>query len=369
MSIENTEVANFVLNCIDINASNTITDYPFTNEVGSINDIRTDITWYNINLRNIIGETLYNKYELFNIKLSAVAYPQLATSFGLFPNDRYVSFYVSGFNWINNTYNTIEQTSNAEAFLGNSILLVNAPDSQTFNNSYLATFSKTEMVNIRIRYFNVLQIPTRPASPATLFPRMIFLFTIIPITKFQFPLIKSIENCQVANFTLSCTDISDSDSSASYPISNNRGAINDIRTDMTWFNINLRNIFGDYLYNKYEVFNIRLNSVTQPNIATFGLFANDRCISLYMSGLGWLNNSYDSLGYTNVDEAFIGNIILITDPNIITFNNSYIATFSKSTTANIRIRYINVLNIPSRPNASNTLFPRVTFNFSIIPVR
>ena len=182
---------------------------------------------------------------------------------------------------------------------------------------------------------------------------------------------KCIENLEVCNFVLSCNDISTSDSSASYPVTNAIGTINNIRTDMTWFAINLRTVIGDYLYNKYEVFALKLTSVIHPTIASYGLFANDRCVTFYVSGFNWLNNTYDTLRGCNRTEVALGQAILQTTgtPLVTNFNNSNLATFSKTETVNVRIRYVNVLNINSRPNVTNTLFPRVTFYFSIIPIR
>ena len=68
----NTECATFHLNTTDISTSTDIyTQY------GSINAYRNDITWNNVSLRTILGD-MYNKYDKFNIKLSAILYSQSA---------------------------------------------------------------------------------------------------------------------------------------------------------------------------------------------------------------------------------------------------------------------------------------------------
>ena len=182
----------------------------------------------------------------------------------------------------------------------------------------------------------------------------------------------SIENTEVCNFVLNCSDISISDLSGNYPFINDVGSINYLRTEMTWFNINLRNIIGEKLFNKYEVFNLKLSAISNPNIAVFistGNFANDACVSFYISGLNWLNSSYNTVRGCNTGEVALGNTNLASGVSSTLFNNSFMATFSKTETANITIKYISCLGIPPRPNANGNLFPRMAFYFTIIPVR
>ena len=179
----------------------------------------------------------------------------------------------------------------------------------------------------------------------------------------------SIENIEVCNFVLNCNDISIIDASLNYPFQNDIGSINNLRTEMTWFNINLRNIIGEKLFNKYEVFNLKLSAISNPNIATFGSLANDSCVTFYISGLNWLNSSYNVIRHTNTGEVALGNTNLASGVSSTLFNNSFMATFSKTETANITIKYISCLGIPPRPNATATLFPRMAFYFTIIPVR
>ena len=73
--MNNKESILFSLKTTSINLSSVYNDY-FDTTVSTPNGIvsnnRCSFTWYNINIRNIIGNTIYEKYDRFNITLNSV---------------------------------------------------------------------------------------------------------------------------------------------------------------------------------------------------------------------------------------------------------------------------------------------------------
>ena len=65
----NLECVNFCLKTTSINASTTHADYfntTISTPTGVISNNRNTMTWYNINMRNLLGP-MYDKYNAFNL--------------------------------------------------------------------------------------------------------------------------------------------------------------------------------------------------------------------------------------------------------------------------------------------------------------
>ena len=170
-----------------------------------------------------------------------------------------------------------------------------------------------------------------------------------------------------ASFALKGGDISLSDTFADYPISNIVGTTNATRTITTWNAINFENILGD-LYNKYELFNLRLRMIAYNLTVAYGTTANDRAITFKMDGLNWTGSNYDIIRGCNTSTANIASVTLVQNTaNIITFEETFITTFQKQKTANLTISMLNANFVVPALNA-NTQMPRIAFYFDITPV-
>lgn len=170
-----------------------------------------------------------------------------------------------------------------------------------------------------------------------------------------------------ASFALKCNDISLSDTFADYPVTNNVGTINDSRTIMTWYSINLEEILGS-MYNDYDLFNLRLRYIQYNVQALYGVTGNDRSIYFQMSGLNFENSNYDTNRGCNVGNTIIGsNGFSQAAANVLSIDDACIITIRKQKSANITITYINVNNVAPNMNAA-TQFPRTSFYFDLSPV-
>jgi hypothetical protein len=172
------ERASFSLKTNDITLSDTFADYPITNVVGTVNATRTITTWNSINFENILG-TLYNKYELFNLRVRMVSYTQ-TLAFGVTADDRTITFQMDGLNWQGSNYNVGTLNNSSVATLANATLTQNTGGIATFEESFILTFQKQKTANITISMLNAnFVVPALNA--ATQMPRISFYFDVSPV--------------------------------------------------------------------------------------------------------------------------------------------------------------------------------------------
>ena len=95
------ESINFVLKSTDINSDNTAATYyglTYTNNIGSVAQNRSSITWNNVNLRMLLGE-MYDRYDKFNISLNFIAGSRTGSTVEDAPDNRNVSVRMRGLNF------------------------------------------------------------------------------------------------------------------------------------------------------------------------------------------------------------------------------------------------------------------------------
>ena len=159
-----------------------------TTNIGSCDTLRQNFTWFNINLRALLGD-LYNQYDYFNLLLISVSSSVITAAANQgSADDRLVYVKISGLPFINQSYS--QPTGNN---ITSSILTIyNIPatavsGNQLYNNvSNVMTFGKSQdLCNINISFTRVLD-DTRPAITVAN-PQFVFMFTIIGIDKADNP--------------------------------------------------------------------------------------------------------------------------------------------------------------------------------------
>ena len=182
--------ASFSLKCNDISLSDTFADYPVTNQVGTINAARTSMTWYSINLENILN-SMYNEYDFFNLRIRYISYTSSA-AFGVTANDRAIYYQMSGFNWANSNYDVTRGCNTNQTIIGANPYSEATSFVSTLEDLFTVTIIKQKTVDITITFLNSLF--TTPAMNAnTQFPRTSFYFDFTPV----------IVNPQTINLSLS----------------------------------------------------------------------------------------------------------------------------------------------------------------------
>ena len=153
--------------------------------------------------------------------------------------------------------------------------------------------------------------------------------------------------------------------------------VNDDFSKYNFNNINLRSLIGD-MYDKYDLFNLSLKSIASGkgfgtiSGQVFGSSLDDLAVSIYMSGLPFINQTYDVNSdngiYSNTNEVLLTNFIFKRDDSAtLNYLNENYITFSKNQQmVNLYIRYekISELVIPD----SEATFPDVVYIFEIYGV-
>lgn len=121
MSLTSNEIRNLTLRSYDINASNTASAYyntVVTTAAGTVADNRMTLTWNNVNLRQLMGDAFYNKFDKFHIRLNTWLIGQTQTAIiavqtAASTDARAVDVYMSGLAWDPAPYNQGSATHSA----------------------------------------------------------------------------------------------------------------------------------------------------------------------------------------------------------------------------------------------------------------
>ena len=180
--------ATFHLNTTQILNSETAGNFTngINNSYGSINSLRTDLTWYNVDFKTILGD-LYYQYDKFNISLAFITYGLTANVYGTTANDRTLMLNLGGLSFNNCAYNTQTMSNNSSASIGTITLPGNTvAGSFNFTNDMntITILKPNNMTNVRIfftRYDNSVPL----SSGTGMFPAMDFFFHIYGVTETQ----------------------------------------------------------------------------------------------------------------------------------------------------------------------------------------
>jgi hypothetical protein len=178
-----------ILKTTDISTSNTVTDYyglTVSTSQGQVSQNRSSMTWYNINMRALLGD-LYDRYERFNISLNFAAGSSTGTIAEAIYDNRTFQVKMKGLPFIS-SFN-INQDVNIGQVCFNVISLP-ATASTPWNNNYFSqqyyTFTKQDMVNITIDLHTVLgDTYYAPNANTKMIGHCIFSFNIYGIDDFK----------------------------------------------------------------------------------------------------------------------------------------------------------------------------------------
>lgn len=155
-----------------------------TTDIGQCDQYRTTFTWFNINLRNLLGD-LYNQYDYFNMSLISLSSSVGSAASGAgSTEDRLVYIKLGGLPFVGQSYNQRTGNPGGLVTIGTYHIPTTAViGNQYFNNSAnVCTFNTDQdLCNFTISFFRVVD-DTKPALTA-LNPQFAFIFTIIGIDK------------------------------------------------------------------------------------------------------------------------------------------------------------------------------------------
>ncbi len=135
-------------------------------------------------------------------------------------------------------------------------------------------------------------------------------------------------------------------------------------TTCTWNNINLRTVLGT-MYDKYDIFNLELNSVSHSfTQGALGLSPDDTLLFIQLSGLPLINNTYNIATKHNTNSTILAPFEII-ENNIFfkIYANSSKVTFGKnSEQVNITISLVNYALAPPEWQSP---YPWIVYTFNI----
>jgi len=159
-----------------------------TTNIGSCDTLRQNFTWFNINLRALLGD-LYNQYDYFNLLLISISSSVITAAANQgSADDRLVYVKISGLPFANQSYNQPTGNDTTSSIMAiYSIPHTAVTGTQQYNNvSNVMTFGKSQdLCNINISFTRVLD-DTRPGITVAN-PQFVFMFTIIGIDKADNP--------------------------------------------------------------------------------------------------------------------------------------------------------------------------------------
>ncbi len=294
---------------------NTITTT--ATQIGYKNSAQTRYTW-NVNMKDVLGETLFNKYEYFIVQLT--------------PNVRintspYV--YVNGLNLIQTSKNGAPQGGSALLFG-----LVYPYGTQTpdlFWDSYSANYKyiMTKPADSKIE-LSIYWEPMTGANGTSTYGSWFFTFQGLEKSN---PLyinpFNTFHNLEQRTFTLT-TQALVANSTNEY------GTMNGNYTSFTLNNINFRQILGT-MWDKYEKFNLIMTSWAS-GITLGGSFSGDqRYVYLIMEGLQFINSVSVGIGSTTfINRYGIGGLGFVESGGSTSSTSIYSGFDNMSTTNTIR---------------------------------
>ena len=155
-----------------------------TTAIGQCDQYKTTFTWFNINLRNLLGD-LYNQYDYFNLSLISISSSLASANANAgSAEDRLVYVKLGGLPFVGQNY--IQRTGNSGGLvtIGTfQIPMTSITTNQFYNNSAnVCTFNTDQdLCNFTISFFRISD-DTKPAITIAN-PNFAFIFTIIGIDK------------------------------------------------------------------------------------------------------------------------------------------------------------------------------------------
>ena len=155
-----------------------------TTDIGQCDQYKTTFTWFNINLRNLLGD-LYNQYDYFNMSLISLSSSAANAGAGAGSvDDRLVYVKLGVLPFVGQSYNQKTGNFGGLTTIGTFQIPSTAITTNQFynNSSNVCTFNTDQdLCNFTISFFRISD-DTKPALTISN-PNFAFIFTIIGIDK------------------------------------------------------------------------------------------------------------------------------------------------------------------------------------------
>jgi hypothetical protein len=171
------ETVSLILKHSDISTATTSTA---SSNIGSWSNNKQITTW-RFNLRNLLGNEMYDNNDMFILRLNQLSYSLV--NFPLVASkDQQVVINLSGLNFINSTYNVASGNSTGK----HQMLLLNMGTSGGVEsyppNIAMCNFAKSQD-NVELTIELIRTVDNLPPQTSSTFPAMAYSFDIYPVKK------------------------------------------------------------------------------------------------------------------------------------------------------------------------------------------
>lgn len=174
----NTPLAYLSLKTTDINSSVTLSDYYNTttsNSVGVITNNRCNITWNKIDMRKVLGDEMFYKYNKFNIGLTSLGFSACG-SYAEAASNRNLMIKLKGLNFTNGQSNEVVLTTISHSTAAYTGFAAYDVSTQYF------TFDKQDYIDFNIVLHTVYGNTYPIINDATsILGQQVYNFVIIPV--------------------------------------------------------------------------------------------------------------------------------------------------------------------------------------------
>lgn len=155
-----------------------------TNQIGSCDVARQNMTWYNINLRSVLGD-MYDDFDYFNLSVYFISTDTSCTIPANSYSDKAICMKIGGLPFSNQTYNVKNRSNGTLAPLCTFYMPPgNTSTQQNFYGSNYITFAKNqEQVNLNIKYSRLQDDVPYDLTNNYVYPNVTFIFHIYGIPK------------------------------------------------------------------------------------------------------------------------------------------------------------------------------------------
>lgn len=172
------------------------------------------------------------------------------------------------------------------------------------------------------------------------------------------------ESKKIINLILRHSDINIT--TTTQAVSNAVGGWSNYKTT-SWFNLNMEALLGDS-FNKCDLYMLRLNQIAYT-ASSYQTTASDTMQIISLSGLNWVNSSYNVASANNTSKAIIAMAqILNNNIGTVNFNQNTCCIFFRKPEKNVTLQIDLTRLVDNATIVVSNALPQYGFSFDIVPI-
>jgi len=323
-------------------------------QIGIRNSSNTEYTFF-VDLRLVLGETMFQKYEAFKVYFGFI-------NLGTGTTANINTMFVNGINLIQASYQGKQAGFNTAVDIFSQTVLMTDPANLGGKNANTQEFVMIKPDNAKIE-LTISFVRDDAAIPNLL--QDVFFLTFVPFQKdkiYKNPFNYLYQN-ELANFTLTTQILSAG-------ATNEYGTMNSTFTTFNFTNVNMRRIIGT-MWDKYNKFNLVCSNVGIASTATT-ITSNQRFMFFQIQGLQFINSLSTTASSTFSQSVAYTPIFRYTtastaDSDIFAVPESLIS-FRKPESENVDLAF-QLFTVNSGGTALNLQMNQFSLTFAVVGIK